>query len=1817
VDERFPWEQRPNPWEELDRPTHQGLAPPVTPQDYERFGQSSPPSWTAPDYVPPEAPDALKALLRGLPGLGERLGTTARLLNPHTMLPEAGRMLMGDLSRVAQGEYDVPSVLSGTVAKDALAAWPSNLAAGAVGGALQTITDVARNEQGPAPAEAITRGAARGIQEAVENPFQTPMFRATKQAIQQSPVLDLSEEEATAAALGAEIMVHLGTDPFASSFVQSIPRLANLGRVLANYGMNSFQMGRALRQAGATWYDLSMVARGRWDLYDLNFILDARKLRGTRGAPDPGPEALRLLTPPLERTPAQAAAPGPTGPPRARSGVPQPFLHGTTREFQQFGGPGAVDRYGRPQRTPQRYYFTEHPEVAQRFAHQSGTAFRQVDFDRYADMASDFVDDTSTEGIRQVLNQNLNRSVQKGRVLSYVDESGKLIRVRRAEDIPQHIVQDGDVRLYAADRWPQVVKVNIYGRTLDLTNPDNIPADLRKILEKEGVYRPWVERGIPTYSHEFSDALIDYAATHGYGKIRVQDAYESGFESVIGLPEFIEIAQPQLPAPGPARPPVQARPGVAQAGPQTRQIGPAQRSGEPPPGAEDGTPYFLQSDEGMAAFRQDVQQRVDQPLPQVPRFLTPEDAVQGFLRGRLPEVYKLDERRVSNFDAFFSMWELEDVQRITNLLDEDVLKHISGAGGTTRPILDNMALHAHIDEIEKLKPDALQGLNRALLERPGHIRDIMDEIELVHMSWSQIIPALKTFATDREGGMRALTRAYLQDTAAPRYFQEAGYGPEIDYDTMFMLLQEDVFMPEGLAVPGDYPEGIPAGTQLWEGRTGDRLSGMSPADFNELLHDYANSVTPLLEAIPTDGVTYYPRATARRSGAPERPIEEVINEAINNPDPRIADDFDVQDFLDSLRPKDDDQPFILGIGGGADPRAGIVLPRMRATADLLRDAFRPNNFRKLARKLNLFPLTKHLIRGINPSGVAETPVEKAGILYDVMMAFGETATASAMTRLSHMRNPFIIDDLGRINNVGEYGWWRYIQDDPQYGNLPMEQRDWVSKAYEVVTRDPEAWRTTLSGEIPPDQPPAVHVLANAWKRWSRENTLNVEQERTSVAFVDVFERPDRYNLSPYQRKYIDALNEVIADAFRMVEDEGVSIKARVLDDFEFHFPRFTDFYKSMLPSKVGAKQSQQMPRVFETQEGGIQQGTPYARNPMGSVERYLRGSYRMVADQRLLKELERISGQSLRDPEPPDTKALVVRGRQPKEQKAVAPEDAEAQAELRKDIMDLLRKIPEEKYTQSYARIASFNAALRLLQATLDHSAPFTLGLGLLGRRPDLWARATGHSIRVALDPKWYGLYTERNMTSINEMVSYGGQYGIASQELIEGLSAVGSLVSKVPVAGRVLRPAYDRTAFAFASFGDIARHIYWEAMRPVAVNLERKGQLTARRELAESGNFLTGVMSSQALGIGPVQRRVESLLAFAARYTRAQLAFIAAAAEGGLRGHEARMGLAGLLTIGAMATVVGNLAVGKTMEEIIRERLNPMKPTTFMTVGVGGLDIGFGAVFQYLRLMARVYDTALNDPAAFLTGDPRRNPITGWLRGKSSPILSAVSDTFTGDFLGNPTTIPQVAAQSVTPFWADPFIPGPVERQSDPGDMLGTIVGARTIPVPPEREAMRELNNLANHYFRREWDDLNPTQQQQLRAQFPELDTRRTSQFSGRLDLSREQEAGRRVLGRLPDPVRSEMKRIGVDVGGLSRTIGPGFRLNDERYRAYEHYTAEALNQMLPTVLGQDWFSALPDHARRDVIEEVISAGKARARDAVLAMTYQETQPQGAGVTP
>ena len=411
----------------------------------------------------------------------------------------------------------------------------------------------------------------------------------------------------------------------------------------------------------------------------------------------------------------------------------------------------------------------------------------------------------------------------------------------------------------------------------------------------------------------------------------------------------------------------------------------------------------------------------------------------------------------------------------------------------------------------------------------------------------------------------------------------------------------------------------------------------------------------------------------------------------------------------------------------------------------------------------------------------------------------------------------------------------------------------------------------------------------------------------------------------------------------------------------------------------------------------------------------------------------------------------------------------------------------------------------RVLKAGFDFGAPFLQGIPLLARKPDVWAKATIRHYKVyARGGQVHTRYLQENMEVLREMVEMGIPFSGAASDYYVAIQKKGVLpqlgqafeerILKGDTAaparmlrkgGRTFADIGARFENAFEAFGDYGRIEMYKALR----NTATKSGPDGLNQLAAFIRNSTGALNTGALGASPSQQAFErGWLFFSPRYTRASLALVADAFQGGFRGQQARQTFAQMLTGGAVIYMGVATALDQPIKLDPRPKSDGGDGAEFMTVNIAGQNIGIGSFWtSFVRLTASMGTTAANDPALFASPSTKDNPIMKWMRSRSAPMTGFTSDAINGaNFLGEPLEDPvdwtlHIGRQTL-PF----AIENAVFEEGSIFGRLGVgvpaeVSGMRTFPVDKYAQRDHEREVGARERFEKGWDELNVLQKKAL----------------------------------------------------------------------------------------------------------------------------------------
>jgi hypothetical protein len=240
------------------------------------------------------------------------------------------------------------------------------------------------------------------------------------------------------------------------------------------------------------------------------------------------------------------------------------------------------------------------------------------------------------------------------------------------------------------------------------------------------------------------------------------------------------------------------------------------------------------------------------------------------------------------------------------------------------------------------------------------------------------------------------------------------------------------------------------------------------------------------------------------------------------------------------------------------------------------------------------------------------------------------------------------------------------------------------------------------------------------------------------------------------------------------------------------------------------------------------------------------------------------------------------------------------------------------------------------------------------------------------------------------------------------------------------------------------------------------------------------------------------------------------------------------------------------------------------------------------------------------------------FIQSKLSPPASLVVETLTGkDFLGEPIPDRIKTKEGFIEYALEKMTPLVIQDTIEAYRTEGMKTAATAFPMAFhgigvqtfERTSMDDLTDMRDHYavdvFQKKWDELGPRAQAALREYKPQIEEQeRIAQFDRRniaFDAARQREAGQLVERALGKDIRKEMDRIGVTVGGISRTLSRNWRLSADRYNQYQKSTSKVLNTVLSRIVGTPGYENMPDQNKAELLDYIIREAKRVARNEIV----------------
>lgn len=406
---------------------------------------------------------------------------------------------------------------------------------------------------------------------------------------------------------------------------------------------------------------------------------------------------------------------------------------------------------------------------------------------------------------------------------------------------------------------------------------------------------------------------------------------------------------------------------------------------------------------------------------------------------------------------------------------------------------------------------------------------------------------------------------------------------------------------------------------------------------------------------------------------------------------------------------------------------------------------------------------------------------------------------------------------------------------------------------------------------------------------------------------------------------------------------------------------------------------------------------------------------------------------------------------------------------------------------------------LRMVGASFDMSRIMSVGLLGTADNPRIAAGVMGTGLRALKSAdeetlnamhRWSDYAQKNNLPAPWEAIGRDGLMAGAAENTMKGAEAPTANLTIAQRVGNV--PGFKQLNASFTASGideRLARYYKGvKELRSQGVDVSIPSAL--REQVAASANLISGRARTPLLSnvLGP---RASSRVLFAGRFTQSQFDNVGnAILSGGIDGVDARKALI-RLTVGAVGlTWAINKALGN------ETNMDLSDPSNFLTIRVAGTDYKLLGPWQSLAMgilkTAREVGESFNekDPGAFLSAP------ADYLRTKAAPVTGYAYDLARGGkgAIGQDVMSKDYLLNNMTPV---PFGVRDIGKQAMRTDFMDwtslgalglasafTFMGGRQNPLSPTEE----LDNVSQTMFKKNYYDLSPLEQQQVKEAEPAL---------------------------------------------------------------------------------------------------------------------------------
>jgi hypothetical protein len=221
----------------------------------------------------------------------------------------------------------------------------------------------------------------------------------------------------------------------------------------------------------------------------------------------------------------------------------------------------------------------------------------------------------------------------------------------------------------------------------------------------------------------------------------------------------------------------------------------------------------------------------------------------------------------------------------------------------------------------------------------------------------------------------------------------------------------------------------------------------------------------------------------------------------------------------------------------------------------------------------------------------------------------------------------------------------------------------------------------------------------------------------------------------------------------------------------------------------------------------------------------------------------------------------------------------------------------------------------------------------------------------------------------------------------------------------------------------------------------------------------------------------------------------------------------------------------------------------------------------------------------------------------RETPILGITEELLTGRAFGGrpikefpyqytiskilPSTLETIIDEAVNNGWA----------QAIPRSMMESAsVSTTSYPEKLSVTSNKLKDKLSQEKYQKNWDDLNPKQQEILRAkyrQIEKIEKQASAENSYYLGDERTYKVAKLNIN---SKITEQLKNLSIKQPVVGRMIGNHFILNDKRYKSYQELAAKYINEEIGKRISDENWDNKSDRLKTQIINNRIDFAKRKA---------------------